>query len=172
MKARKLKSGRWNARAYIGKDKNGKSIYRSYTADTKAEAERLAALNAFHYPSDMRVGDMVEAYIEARGAVLSPSTYRCYLCAYKANIRPHIISEIPVSVLDTVKVQRWVNDLTKRHSAKTVANCHGLLSAALKYFYPDMRLNVKLPQRSPPQRFSLSFPWRKKRIMSYTKRSF
>lgn len=151
MKARKLKSGRWNARAYIGKDKNGKAVYRSYTADTKAEAERLAAVNSFRYPTDMRVGDMVLAYIESRGAVLSPSTYRCYLCAYKANIEEHVISGIPVSVLDSVKVQRWVNDLAKRLSPKTVANCHGLLIAALKYFYPDIRVNAKLPQRVQPK---------------------
>ena len=151
MKARKLKSGRWNCRAYVGMDKDGKQVYRSFTADTKAEAERLAALNTFCYPSDMRVGDMVLAYIESRSAVLSPSTYRCYLCAYKANIENHIISQIPVSMLDSVKVQRWVNDLTKTLSAKTVANCHGLLMAALKYFYPDVRINTKLPQRAQPK---------------------
>lgn len=151
MKARKLKSGRWNARAYIGKDENGKSIFRSFTADTKAEAERLAVLNSFKYPADMRVGDMVDAFIEARKDVLSPSTYRGYLSAYKANIEGIAFASIPVSSLDTVKAQRWVNDLTKKHSPKTVKNIYGMFAAALRYFYPDIRLTVKLPQSRQPK---------------------
>ena len=151
MKARKLKSGRWNARAYIGKDKNGKAVYRSYTADTKAEAERLAAVNSFRYPTDMRVGDMVDAFIEARKEVLSPSTYRGYLSAYKANIEGIAFASIPVSSLDTVKAQRWVNDLTEKHSPKTVKNIYGMFAAALRYFYPDIRLTVKLPQGRQPK---------------------
>lgn len=151
MKARKLKSGRWNARAYIGKDEQGKSIFRSFTADTKAEAERLAVLNSFKHPANMRAGEMVDAFIEARKDVLSPSTYRGYLSAYKANIEGVAFASIPVSSLDSVKAQRWVNDLTKRHSPKTVKNIYGMFAAALRYFYPDIRLTVKLPQGRQPK---------------------
>ena len=43
MKAKKLPSGRWRCQVYLGKDKNGKNIYKSVTADTRKEAEYLAA---------------------------------------------------------------------------------------------------------------------------------
>ena len=40
--AKKLKSGNWRCLAYIGKDKEGKRLYKSFTAPTKKEAELLA----------------------------------------------------------------------------------------------------------------------------------
>ena len=41
--AKKLPSGKWRCLAYIGKDENGKRQYKSFTADSKKEAEFLAA---------------------------------------------------------------------------------------------------------------------------------
>ena len=41
-KAKKLKSGNWRCLAYVGKDKNGKRKYKSFTAPTKKEAELMA----------------------------------------------------------------------------------------------------------------------------------
>ena len=151
MKARKLKSGRRNARAYIGKDENGKSMFRSFTADTKAEAERLAVLNCFKYPKDMRVSEMVDAFIESRKSVLSPSTYRGYKSAYDSHIKDDAFGMIPVSSIDSAKVQRWVNQLNRRRTPKTVKNVYGMFAAALKYFYPDVRVHVKLPHRVQPK---------------------
>ena len=151
MKARKLSSGRWNCRAYVGKDKNGKSMFRSYTADTKTEAERLAALNTLKSSRDMRVVDMVYAYMEGRKAVLSPTTYRSYVCLYHANIEKNIFGERFVSTLNNPFVQRWIADISKDHAPKTVRNCYGLFSAAVSYFFPEMRFNVKLPQSKQPE---------------------
>ena len=151
MIARKLKSGRWNARAYIGKDESGKSVFRSFTADTKVEAERLAVLNSFKYQRDMRVGEMVDTFIESRKAVLSPSTYRSYKCAYDTHIKSDAFGMIPISSVDSVKVQRWVNGLTRRRTPKTVKNIYGLFAASLNYFYPDVRIQVKLPQSVQPK---------------------
>lgn len=151
MKARKLKSGRWNCRAYIGKDEKGRSVFRSFTADTKEEAERQAALNTFKVHSGVRVKEMVEAFIEGRKAVISPTTYRGYLSAFKAHVEKDVFGTIPVQMVDTVKAQRWVNSLTKKCSPKTVKNVYGMFSAALNYFYPEIRLNVRLPQIRRPQ---------------------
>ena len=44
--ARKLPSGKWRNQLYVGRDANGKRIYESFTADTKREADRLAANRA------------------------------------------------------------------------------------------------------------------------------
>ena len=42
MNAKKLPSGSWSARLFLGEDENGKKHYKSFTAATKREAERLA----------------------------------------------------------------------------------------------------------------------------------
>ena len=42
-KARKLPSGNWRTKIYIGKDSDGKNIYKSFTAETKKESEYMAA---------------------------------------------------------------------------------------------------------------------------------
>ena len=42
MNARKLPSGSWRARLFLGEDEHGKKHYKSFTAATKREAERLA----------------------------------------------------------------------------------------------------------------------------------
>ena len=41
--AKKLPSGSWRCLIYTGKDENGKRQYKSFTADSKKEAEFLAA---------------------------------------------------------------------------------------------------------------------------------
>ena len=41
--AKKLPSGNWRVSLYIGLDEKGKRKYKSFTADTKKEAEFLAA---------------------------------------------------------------------------------------------------------------------------------
>ena len=41
--AKKLPSGEWRIQKYIGKDDNGKRIYKYFTASTKKEVEYLAA---------------------------------------------------------------------------------------------------------------------------------
>ena len=42
-KAKKLPSGNWRVNQYIGKNKDGKRQYKSFTASSKKEAEYLAA---------------------------------------------------------------------------------------------------------------------------------
>ena len=42
-KAKKLPSGSWRVLLYVGTDENGKKKRKSITADTKKEAELLAA---------------------------------------------------------------------------------------------------------------------------------
>lgn len=44
--AKKLPSGSWRVRAYIGKDENGKPIYKSFTGTDKRKVEKEAAAYA------------------------------------------------------------------------------------------------------------------------------
>ena len=43
-------------------------------------------------------------------------------------------------------VQSAVNVMSASHSPKSVRNAHGLLSAVLRMFAPEIRLNTRLPQ--------------------------
>ena len=44
-------------------------------------------------------------------------------------------------------IQSAINDEAKKHSAKSVSNTYGLLSAVLKSFHPSLQLNITLPQK-------------------------
>ena len=68
--AKKLPSGRWRNRLYVGKDAEGKRIYESFTADSKKEADALAAVRAREIelgvkkkssPASFTVAEAVEA---------------------------------------------------------------------------------------------------------------
>ena len=82
-KAKKLPSGKWRALVYDYTDSNGKRKYQSFTAETKKEAEFLAAdysLNKKLRSSthSITLYDGYTRYIESKSNVLSPSTLREY----------------------------------------------------------------------------------------------
>ena len=146
-KAEKLKSGNWRAKAYMGTDENGKKIFQSFTAATKKEAEYLAAeavVKKKEKVKNMTVGEAIDKYISIKENVLSPTTiygYRkirqCYL---------QMLMDLPIQKLTQEIVQKAVNDESKRLAAKTVKSAHGLLSAALSIYRPELRLKTTLPR--------------------------
>lgn len=73
MNARKLPSGSWRARLFLGEDENGKKHYKSFTAATKREAERLALNYAEERATPDRITfkDALTRYIESKSNVLS-----------------------------------------------------------------------------------------------------
>lgn len=140
--AKKLPSGNYRVRVHIG---NGK--YKSFTAEKKADAEYAANLylqtyKDKHAPTKITVGEAVDQYIESKSNILSPSTIR----GYKAMRRVYLqsIMDKPVSRLTNSDIQLAVNDEAKLHSAKTIRNIVGLLSAALK---GKKEFSVDLPQK-------------------------
>jgi hypothetical protein len=150
-KAKKLPSGNWRVRAYIGTDADGKKIYKSFTAPTKKEAEYMASEYMMHRNIkansgyNMTVGDAIEKYIDIKSNILSPSTIR----THRGILRNHLdgIKHIKLSDLTREIVQQEINIETAKLSPKTVKNVHGLLSAALKMYYPEFVLNTDLPQK-------------------------
>ena len=154
--AKKLPSGSWRVKTYFGKDSNGKNIYKSFTAPTKKEAERLASQCRNNYDrehfgeiSDETIGKVVDKYIEAKKNILSPATVRGYM-----SVRNNLIEEISsleVKALKSANTQVWIGHLSANHSPKTVRNAYGLLTAALEMFYPDKSLRVQLPQKENKQ---------------------
>lgn len=143
--ARKLPSGKWRVRMYI---KGHNPEYVSFTAKTKAAAEREAANyrdNWRHLSTakNQTVGEAIDEYIESRSAVLSPATIR----GYKHDRTRYFqgLMDINVKQLSQRDVQQAVNFEAKLHSPKTVRNMHGLLSSSLANSIPDLRLTTQLP---------------------------
>lgn len=147
--AKKLPSGSWRVLAYAGKDAQGKRKYESFTAPTKREAERLAAQwqltleeRSTQAPT---VEEQLQNYIDTCSGVLSPRTvaeYRKLAARYYETI-----ASVRLNRLTSDQVQRLVSTLALDHSPKTVRNVYGLLTAALRAWNPERRLNIKLPKK-------------------------
>lgn len=146
--AKKLPSGSWRVNQYIGKDENGKRIYKSFTAPTKKEAEFLAAeyvAKNRYCQKSMTVAEAIDRYIESKDGILSPTTINGY-----RNIRNnHLkgILNIKIDKITREEIQREINAESKKHSAKTVSNVHGLLAAAISMQNPDFILRTTLPRK-------------------------
>lgn len=149
--ARKLPSGAWNCRVFVGMV-DGKRKYKSVTvADPsrrgKKECERMASEIALsrRMPTTATVYDAVQAYIDGKRAVLSPSTIRSYERYRK---RMESIQSTPADSLTTKTVQAWVNRLTASYSPKYIRNVYGLLTASLAYAGLDAP-QVTFPSSAP-----------------------
>lgn len=146
--AKKLPSGSWRVRLYIGKDDSGKELFKSFTAPTKKQAEFLAAEFAAkkrRTVSLMTVGEAIDRYIDSKDEVLSPTTINEYRKMRRNYLQS--LMEIRIDDLTREQVQLAVNAEARKHSAKTVINAHGLLSAALAMHNPDFILRTTLPRK-------------------------
>lgn len=114
-------------------------------AHAKALALKEGLIEEEKPGSSMTVGEAIDRYIESKDAVLSPST----VAGYK-RIRENALQElmsINLSDLTQERVQKAVNTMAKVKTPKSVRNAHGLLSAALREYLPEMTLRTTLPQK-------------------------
>lgn len=147
-KARKLPSGSWSVNQFIGYDSNGKRIYKRFTAPTKREAEYLAAEYTAKRKApvsvDMKLTEAYKKYIEIKSNTISPTTVREYEHSAARDF-PELM-QLRLSQITQERVQSAVNVMAADHSPKSVRNAHGLLSAVLRMYAPDIRLSTRLPQ--------------------------
>ena len=137
MATAKKRGKRWRCLVFSHYDyEDGKKIrrYKSFTADTKREAERLAAV--WEYDREQNAGrltvhDAIEQYITVKEAALSPSTvtaYRSYLKTGKFGP----LEDVDVSEVDQRGLQMWVSFMLEEdYKPKYIKNCYGLLRPAL-----------------------------------------
>ena len=148
-KAKKLPSGNWRVQVFSHKDASGKNHYESFTASTKAEAEMLAATFAGtkHRTSrtDMTVIEAIQGYINAKEAVLSPSTIREYKRAIKRDYDS--IASLKIKRLTSEDMQLFISRLSATLAPKTVKNRYALLTASIGLYAPDMVFRVTFPQK-------------------------
>lgn len=148
-RAKKLPSGNWRVNQYIGRDKDGKRRYKSFTAATKKAAEFMAA----SYLADesrkatvgITIGEAINKYISSKDSILSPTT----LSNYRKIRKNHFQSLMDVNIDSVTRemIQTAVNEESKRVKPKTVWNAHGLLAATIKMYRPDFNLYTTLPRR-------------------------
>lgn len=141
-KATKLPSGNWRCVAFLGTDKNGKQIRKSFTAASKKDAEALArACEVTEKKTvqliedrDMMVAHAIDRYILKKAAEvekkkLSPST----LLGYKS-MRDNLFDDIldmPVLKITDSNINEWIDTLEEDHKPKTCKNAYSLLRSSL-----------------------------------------
>lgn len=164
--AKKLPSGSWRCQVFSHyeeiKQPDGtikkKRIYKSFTSDDPSrEGKKVAELAATQYAmdkkkpksgSDMTFGAALDDYISKRSAVLSPRTIMDYKRTRKNDIQ--MLMDIRLCDLTQEDVQEAINLEAVDHSPKTVRNTHGLISAVVRTYRPEMALHTALPKRIRP----------------------
>lgn len=146
MKAKKLPSGNYRCQVYSHTDSNGKKVYVSFTAPTKAEAELQAqtfrAKRSRIANKDLTIGEAVRRYIEVNDGTLSESTITGYV-RYLSAIDE--IGHIPIQKISTDEIQAFISRLSRNRSPKTVKNIMALIKPSIRMFRPDVELRYTLP---------------------------
>jgi len=145
--ATKLPSGSWRVRVFEGRDENGKQRFKSFTAETKRDAEKKAIEYQASKKVDIEnltVHQAIRKYIDVKEGVLSPATVRAYNSMYRTAYDS--IGKIKIGKLHKVELQAWVSEYNEDHSAKRVSNAWGLLRASLAMF--DVKFDgITLPTK-------------------------
>ena len=148
--AKKLPSGKWRALVYDYTDAQKKRHYESFAVDTKKEAEYLAAEFAVRKKAkgknaEMSFKDALDKYCTLKSNVLSPSTLREYK---RMSLKRYTqLLDLPLKSFTQDIIQAWVNEYSANHSPKNTRNAHGLLSAVLDTFAPEIHFKSTLPQK-------------------------
>lgn len=138
MKATKLPSGNWRVNAYIGKDRNGKDIRKSFVGPDKKKVLSEAAI----FISEHRDADVSGSFLSAANMFLvkhsddlSPSTVRGYQNILK-RLQTDFKSFCNINCFGILSddLQGVIDGLTDSGSSpKTVRNYYGFICSVLKY---------------------------------------
>lgn len=148
-KAVKLPSGNWRCRAYYT-DELGNYKSKSFTAETKKEAERLAMafrIEVEHKqkPENKTLGQLADEFIENRNHILSPSTIAGYRKIRRTAFQD--IVDVRLGLLTKELYQRAINEYAKTRSPKTVLSAHSFYVRLLKDYGINIGEKVILPQK-------------------------
>ena len=157
MKIDKLPSGNYRIRITVGYTPDGKQIRKSFTHYDKVKLRRIAAeyeddlkngrTPAVTAPDAITVGDAMYALLDAKEAVLSPSTLKGYISLRKMFAeRFKAIYDLPCTSLTKKDLQAVIDRLVRDgNSPKTVRNYHAFISAAF-----DLQ-DIPLPKVTLPR---------------------
>lgn len=185
MKIERLPSGSYRIRKmYKGKTY---SIVTDHKP-TQKEALQLLAEKLSNVDDNASRKDFLyhaNKYIEVKRNVLSPSTVRGYTFIVK--YLPKWFLDLRISDITQEDVQRMINEYSrpyhpmdkttgkpdiskppKERTAKSVRNAHGLVSAVLSMYRPNLALHTTLPQKKRVEHY-IPTPEDVKKIMELAK---
>lgn len=147
-KPKKLPSGSYRVQASITVD--GKLVRRSFTDPNPKKAAAAAAqwqaqMNDTYKIENITLSDAFKRYIESKINILSPSSIAAYKKIHRTAFQD--IMTVKIERLTSEAIQKSVNLYAANHSPKSVRSAHGLLSAVLSMFRPEMVLRTRLPQK-------------------------
>lgn len=87
----------------------------------------------------------IKNYIEDRSNTASPSTLRGYRTIERS--LPERLTSCKMSDIDQQLIQSVINEMAATRAPKTIRNIHGLISAVIKVYRPNMTLNTSLPAK-------------------------
>lgn len=140
-----LPSGKWRCQVMVSGRRIDVIEDDPAVAHAKALAVKAGLLEEQKPVKELTVGEAIDRYIESKDAVLSPSTVAGYRRIRRSALQD--IATVRLADLTQEHVQRSVNKMAREKSPKSVRNAHGLLSAALAEYRPDMVLRTTLPQK-------------------------
>lgn len=156
-KAAQLPSGKWRCKAYY--TENGQHKSKSFTADTKREAEYAASAWLMEWehsqkPINQTLGQLADAYIESREKLLSPTT----ITGYKKirNTALQSIINVRIANLSKILYQKAINDYAVyitddgtviKRAAKTVIEAHHFFMTVLRAHDFPAYTDITLPER-------------------------
>lgn len=151
-KAKKLPSGQWRTLVYdyteILPDGQKKRHYESFTADTKAKSELMAAefsnTKNRRNRNNLTLLEAMDKFIDLKSNVLSPTTLKEY-CRLKNSVYKDI-EHVPVHKLDKMTIQKWVNDYAITHSPKSTKNAYHFLNSSIHLIDESINFKITLPQ--------------------------
>lgn len=132
-KAKKLPSGKYRVNQYIGRKPDGSRLYKSFTSDSKHEAEYMAKdylLNGRRKACELTVDEALQNYIDSKSNTLSEASVRSYY-----SIKSNCISEIAaIRLCDITEIdlQRWINGNAVKYAPKSLHSQFGLIVSVLK----------------------------------------
>ena len=144
--AKKLPSGNYRVRVY---DKITDK-YKSFTAPTKREAERLANeyLDGKRGPSssELTVGQAVQDYINERNNILSPASISKYQRTLDQQFSDDF-KQIRLNKLTEQHVKDEVNRLSGKYSPKSVKNAYHFIAPIIRKHRRDLYLeDIQMPK--------------------------
>ncbi|MCC8078769.1 MAG: site-specific integrase [Oscillospiraceae bacterium] len=142
---KKLPSGAYRVQVMVDGKRVSITDADPKVAVAKAMSMKAKLAEASKAPPRITVGEAIDRYIESKDGVLSPSTVAGYKRLRKSAL-PDLM-DVRLSDLTQERIQRAVNKMAKEKSPKYVHNAHGLLSATLAEFKPEMKLRTTLPQK-------------------------
>ena len=137
---KQLPSGNWRVQFYTD-NPDGTRTRKSVTAPTRWQAEQKAAEYTGTMQS-MTVAEAVDGYISLKKNVLSPSTLYGYDVIRRNRLQ--CLMNIEITKLNSVAVQRAINEDAKHIGRKSIAEAFHLIIAALRMYGVQTEFNVTL----------------------------